>query len=373
MSTGRTVHSRTLPACFMRGGTSKGLLIHRKHLPDDEANWQPILAGAMGSPDSYGRQLNGMGSGISSTSKICVVSPSNRADADIDYTFVQVGIKDGLLDMAGNCGNMSSAVGPFAVNEGITKEMTAADDGSETIRMFNTNTSKVLHSTFTVRAGSFEPSGDYSIDGVPGTASRITLQFLSPGGAKTGKVFPTGSPVDQLELPNGTSVKASLTDIANPGVFVSASELGVPGDIQPDALGSDVQLLARLEEIRQTGARKMGLDPNIQSIPKIVLLSSPTESAAANGVNIVCRALSMQQAHKAVPLTHALNIGACCRLEGTLPYQLAANAGGKESVVIAHASGKLEVACTMKEGEIESAVLYRTARVLMSGEVMLPS
>ncbi|KAK5135700.1 hypothetical protein LTR08_004686 [Meristemomyces frigidus] len=369
----RSTSTKSFPATFMRGGTSNGLMIHRKDLPQDESKWRPILSSAMGSPDPYGRQLNGMGSGISSTSKICVVSRSDREDADIDYTFVQVGIKDGSLDMAGNCGNMSSAVGPFALNEDLLPAHIKfrGNEGDEVmVRMFNNNTTKIIHSTFSVNSETrYEPSGTYSIDGVPGTASRITLSFLDPAGAKTGKALPTGSPMDTIHLPNGDTIDGSLTDIANPGVFVLASDLGIPGVIHPDALGSNTELMARLEQIRQASARMMGLDPDVQSVPKVVVLSKPSEAEAAEGVNIVCRALSMQQAHKAVPLTLALNLGASCSFPGTLAQQTAVNAEGRESVVIAHASGKVEVGSVMIEGKIESAVLHRTARVLMKGEV----
>jgi 2-methylaconitate cis-trans-isomerase PrpF len=363
--------TKSFPATFMRGGTSNGLLIHRKDLPEDESKWRAILSRAMGSPDPYGRQLDGMGSGISSTSKIMVVSKSEREDVDVDYTFVQVGIKDGSLDMAGNCGNMSSAVGPFALGEGLV-QLPGPDNSAEAVvRMFNTNTTKIIHSTFKIRDGgarfTYDSSGDYNIDGVPGKQSRITLFFLDPAGAKTGKALPTGSPVDTLALPDGSTLEASLIDIANPGVFVRASDLGIPGDVVPDTLNANTALMARLELIRQEGARMMGMDPDTQSIPKIVLVSKPSESE--EGVHIECRALSMQQAHKAVPLTLALNLGAACRLEGTIPYQTAVNAEGKQSVVIAHASGKLEVGSVMKDGKIESAVLHRTARVLMKGEV----
>jgi len=363
--------TRSFPACFMRGGTSNGLMVLRKDLPENEDEWQPILASAMGSPDSYGRQLNGMGSGISSTSKVCVVSRSDRLDADVDYTFVQVGIKDGSLDMAGNCGNMSSAVGPFALNEGLISPHAKRNDGGSevTVRLYNTNTSKILHSTFSVRPDEFqyEPGGEYSIDGVPGAASCITLSFLDPAGAKTGSALPTGNPVDTLRLPDGYSIAASLTDIANPGVFVMASDVGVADDIHPEALGSNSAVMARLERVRQEGARMMGLNPDTQSIPKIVLLSKP--SISGRGADIVCRALSMQQAHKAVPLTIALNLGAACRLEGTLPHQIAGAGPAKANIVIGHASGRLEVGSHMSNGRIESALLHRTARVLMKGDV----
>ena len=370
----------SLPACFVRGGTSNGLMIRREHLPTETKDWQPILASAMGSPDQYGRQLNGMGSGISSTSKICVVEKSTRPDIDVDYTFVQVGIKDGSLDTAGNCGNMTSAVGPYALDEQISPPggLVDGDEGGTsraTMRMFNTNTSKVIHSTFPVTKGSsvqFVPDGSYSIDGVPGKASHIVLSFVDPEGAKTGKALPTGKEIDTLELPDGTTVQATLTDVANPGVFVLASDLNVDGEIQPAELEANAALMARLEIMRQAGASLMGLDPNTQSVPKIVILSKPSETLASEGVNIVCRALSMQQAHKAAPLTLALNLGASCSIPGTLMAKTAVGLEeGKEnnSVLIAHASGKLEVGSLRKNGKIESALLHRTARIMMKGDV----
>ena len=347
-------------------------MIKRSNLPPDMADWQPILASVMGSPDAFGRQLNGMGSGISSTSKICVVEKSTRQDVDVDYTFVQVGIKDGSLDTAGNCGNMSSMVGPFALDEGLLGECSGPTAGGEMmVKMFNTNTSKKILSTFKVSSDRkcFHHQGDYSIDGVPGTGSRITLSFLDPEGAKTACALPTGNPVDLLKLPNGRTVRATLTDIANPGVFVLASDLEIPGSIHPDELGSNTSLMHELELIRQAGTKAMGLDPMIQSVPKIVMLSPPSEKEAFEGVNIMCRALSMQQAHKAVPLTLALNLGASCRIPGTLAHQTAVGVDIGGSITIAHASGKVEVGSVLKDGKVESALLHRTARVLMKGQV----
>ncbi|WPH00381.1 putative PrpF protein [Acrodontium crateriforme] len=324
----------------------------------------------MGSPDPYGRQLDGMGSGISSTSKICVVEKSNRDDADVDYTFVQIGIQGGDLDMAGNCGNMSSAVGPWAVDEGLVQ---ADGDAQEiTVRMFNTNTSKILFSSVKInpKTRKYDPFGSYSIDGVPGRCSRITLSFLNPEGAKTGAALPTGNGVDILHLSSGKTIHATLSDIANPGVFILATDLdGFAGDERPESIEANKDLMRHLEDIRRTGAAMMGLDPDIQSVPKIVILSRPTDEQANAGVNIVCRALSMQQAHKAAPLTLALNLGAACRIPQTLPSQIAVNMEGKDSVTIAHASGKLEVGSVMKDGKIQSALLHRTARILMKGDV----
>lgn len=360
--------TKSFPATFVRGGTSNGLIIHRSSLPQDQREWQPILSSAMGSPDPFGRQLNGMGSGISSTSKICVISKSERHDADVDYTFVQVGIKEGDLDMAGNCGNMSSAVGPAAWDEGVVKGL-KVECGEVRVRMWNANTGKVVRSRFQVdgESGKYDPVGDYGIDGVPGKASRVTLSFLDPEGAKTGRALPTGNPIDDLLLQDGSKVQASLIDVANPGVFILASDVGVPGDITPDTLGADAKAMARLEDIRRAGTAKMGLDPNVQSVPKVVLISKPT--VEQDNVNIVCRALSMQQAHKAVPLTLALNLGAACRIPGTLPALTAVDVQGDKPITIGHASGQLDVDASMKDGKIESALLHRTARVLMKGDV----
>lgn len=211
--------TKSFPAVFVRGGTSNGLIIKREHLPQEQSKWQPILSSAMGSPDPFGRQLNGMGSGISSTSKICVISKSDRQDADVDYTFVQVGISAGDLDMAGNCGNMSSAVAPVAYDERVLEEdqIVSRESGAVTVRMFNTNTEKIVHSTFLVNKETrkYEPSGGYTIDGVPGSGSIITLSFIDPAGSKTGKALPTGKSVDTLRLPNGDTIRASLVDVSH--------------------------------------------------------------------------------------------------------------------------------------------------------------
>ncbi|KXT17825.1 hypothetical protein AC579_5317 [Pseudocercospora musae] len=365
---------RSFPACFVRGGTSNGLVIHRKDLPKDVEDWQPILSAAMGSPDGFGRQLDGMGSGVSSTSKVCVVGRSNRVDADLDFTFVQVDIKDGSLDLAGNCGNMSSVIGPFAFSEGLLHNVyengKAEEHKEATARIFNTNTGKLINATFSVtKDGVYNPLGGYSIDGVPGSGSRITLAFLDPAGAKTGIALPTGNAVDNVKLPNGSSIRASLVDVANPGVFVLAEDIGAPGDVKPATLEGNIEIMSKLEHIRQEGARMMGMEP-AQTVPKIVMVSRPNSSEIDEGVHIVCRALSMQQPHKAVPLTLALNLGASCRMPGTLPADVAVgDPNERESLTIAHASGKVDVGSIFEGGKIKSAQLHRTARIMMKGDV----
>ncbi|KAF9773189.1 hypothetical protein IL306_009035 [Fusarium sp. DS 682] len=364
----------SFPAWFARGGTSNGLVIHRKDLPP-ESQWNKVLPSAMGSPDPYGRQLNGMGSGISSTSKIVIIGPPSREDVDVDFTFVQVGIRDGSLDMAGNCGNMSSLVGPAAWDSGLlstqAKYVEKDDNGLQwaTVRFLNTNTNKVMSSKFRVEGDplKYTHQGDYAMDGVPGLGSKVIMSFIDPAGAKTGKALPTGNPVDTLNLQDGTKIEASLVDVGNPGVFISTQSLGLADHmpLTPAIVESNPELKTKLEEIRRAGASLMGLDPNTESVPKIVLLFP---SSGSPDVDIRCLALSMGQAHKAVPLTLALCLGAASQLRGTLASDLIGGQS-KEAVTIGHPSGKVDIGTVIRDGKIESAQLLRTARVLMKGEV----
>ncbi|KAH7160004.1 PrpF protein-domain-containing protein [Dactylonectria estremocensis] len=364
--------SRSFPALFARGGTSNGLVIDRRDLPPQE-QWLAILPAAMGSPDSYGRQLDGMGSGISSTSKIVILGPPSRPDVDVDFTFVQVAIREAELDMAGNCGNMSSLVGPAAFDRGMVADpaVETDEDGSRwaTVRFLNTNTNKVMMSRFKVAGDPLRYSheGDYVMDGVPGAGSKITMSFMNPAGAKTGKALPTGNPVDILELSNGSTVQASLVDVGNPGVFISTESLGLANHmaLTPPMVEADEALKTRLEEIRRAGATKMGLDPQVQSVPKIVLLFP---SSGSPEVDIRCLALSMGQAHKAVPLTLALCLGASSQLPGTIAADLVM-AKSKGTVTIGHPSGTVDIGTTIRDGKIELAQLLRTARILMKGDV----
>ncbi|KAH8171916.1 prpF protein [Sarocladium implicatum] len=397
-------HERILPAWFCRGGTSNGLVLTRAELPP-EPEWPGIFSAAMGSPDSYGRQLNGMGSGISSTSKIIVLGPPTRDDVDVDYTFVQVGIKDGSLDKAGNCGNMSSLVGPMALDKGMIPDekvagMVYEDEKGQKwarVRLFNTNTNKVLESRFRVEGEppKYCPRGDYAMDGVPSTGSMIRLSFLDPAGAKTGKALPTGRPTDNVTLPDGRSVAASLVDVSNPGVFVRAEDMlalaGKPQSaaeaargLNPAVIEADESLKKVLEEVRQAGASMMGLDPQVQSIPKVVMLLPPNQEEQ---VDVRCLALSMGQAHKAVPLTLALCLGAACQVRDSIAWRMLSpqarderqgetaaetdeTAPTTKTVTIGHASGKLDIGITLEGGKIVSADLLRTARVLMKGDVL---
>lgn len=380
---------RRLPAWFVRSGTSTGLLLTRAALPPVPAQWQPILAPAMGSPDPvYGRQLDGMGSGISSTSKVVVIGPPSAASAgvgpavDAEFTFVQVGIRDGALDLAGTCGNMTAIVGPAAWDMGLLPASripsVVSYDGAThsrwaTLRILNTNTSKVVVSRFKLDGSPlvYAPQGSYAMDGVPGTQSPITLSFLDPAGAKTGRALPTGHPVDQLTLPDGSSVTASLVDVSNPGVFVTTASLGIDdaaaATLTPAVVEANLPLKTRLEQIRQAGASAMRLDPKIESVPKVVMLLPPAARKNAQ-IDIQCLAMSMGQAHKAAPLTLSLCLGAASQLDGTIAAQLMG--GEKKDVVrIGHPSGVVDVGTTVRNGRIEEAKLLRTARVLMKGDV----
>ncbi|CAK7264783.1 hypothetical protein SEPCBS119000_001173 [Sporothrix epigloea] len=414
-------HSRSFPAYFVRGGTSNGLVIREDVLPSYHSSetgaadaaamqaravaWTPVLAPAMGSPDpQHARQLDGMGSGVSSTSKVCVIAPpasvAERADRDVNFTFVQVGIRDGQLDLAGNCGNMVSAIGPLAFDLGYGGSIidTASPGEKEgLVRIFNTNTKKLIHSRFRVAGNppKFCPDGDYAIDGVPGKHSRITLGFMRPAGAKTGAQngLPTGLPVDLLSRRAGEepSVPASLVDVCNPGVFVLGSSLGLVKGQQEagnlamrevaTAIETDAELKVTLDHLRREGAIRMGMDPDTESVPKLVILFEPPRNADATdeGPDVYCVALSMGQVHKAVPLSLALCLGAAVQIPGTLAAQLTAERRSKKTaagedqstVVIGHPSGRVDVATTLDggDGTILSAELHRTARVLMEGTV----
>jgi 2-methylaconitate cis-trans-isomerase PrpF len=249
-----------LPAVFMRGGTSKALVFHERNLPADRDAWAPLFLRAIGSPDPYGRQLNGMGGGISSLSKVCVVGRPSRPDADVDYTFSQLTPRGANVDYSGNCGNMSSAIGPFAVDEGLVD----AADGQVTVRIHNTNTKKIICSTFKVRDGRAVVEGDLEIPGVAGAGSPIRLDFLDPGGATTGRLLPTTKPVDTLTIPGIGPIEVSMVDAANACAFVSARSLGLTGAELPDELDTNARVLELFAAIREHASVAMGITRSLE-------------------------------------------------------------------------------------------------------------
>jgi len=381
---------KSIPAVFMRGGTSKALMFHVRDLPAERDAWTPLFLAAIGAPDPNGRQLDGMGGGVSSLSKVCVIGPPTRADADVDYTFAQIGVREPVVDYGGNCGNMSSAIGPFAVDEGLVP---VAANGPAVVRIHNTNTGKIIRAHFQVVRGKAAVSGGLVIDGVAGSGAPIRLEFMEPGGSKTGELLPTGRPVDRLVLAPGQAIDASLVDAANPCVFVSAEEVGLAGNELPDALEARPEVLARLEEIRLRASVAMGLAPDLaaagrlKSIPKVAAVTSPRASATLSGtdltpsdVDIVARMISVGQPHRAIPLTGALCLAVACRTPGTLPNRLArASTAGSTEVRIGQPSGRTIVdAHVIADGaakgghRAEHAAVYRTARRLFEGSVLVP-
>ena len=368
-------------AVFMRGGTSKAVMLRQQDLPLDRTAWDPIFLGIMGSPDANGRQLDGIGGGLSSLSKVCVIGPPSRSDADVDYTFAQIAIREAKVDYSSNCGNMSSAVGPFALEEGLVPSVA---DGEAVIRIHNTNTRKIIVSRFRVEAGALAMTGDLSLDGVAGSAAPIKLEFLEPGGARTGSLLPTGNAVDRLDVAGLGAVDMSCIDAANPCVFVEAAAVGKSGTELPDALDADSEFLARMEAVRRTASAAMGLAATIESagdiasIPKVAMVTRPGAAITLSGralssadSDISVRMISVGQPHRAVPVTGAICLAVASRVPGSIPQALSAAASGP--IRIAQPSGVTMVdASVVASGNgphAEHGAIYRTARRLFDGNV----
>ena len=373
---------KKLRAVFMRGGTSKALMFHQRDLPAARDDWAPIFLGAIGAPDPNGRQLDGMGGGVSSLSKVCVIGPPSRNDADVDYTFAQISVKQASVDYSGNCGNMSSAVGPFALDEGLVR-----GGGNEAcVRIHNTNTKKLIVSRFPIEEGMAAVDGDFVLPGVAGSGAPIRLEFTDPGGAGTGKLLPSGAPCDVLEVPGLGSIEASLIDAANPCVFVAAESLGATGIEMPDEIDADPALLAKFEAIRRAASIRMGIAATeaeagrITGIPKVAMVSAPRtaktlarETVEADAMDIAARMISVGQPHRAMPLTGAMCLAVATRIEGSIPHRLARPPRmPTDDIRIAQPSGLTVVAATVRRNGVwiaDNAVVYRTARRLMDGMV----
>ena len=374
---------RKTRAAFIRGGTSKALVFHLRDLPADRGEWDALFLTAMGSPDRYGRQLNGMGGGVSSLSKVCVVGPPSVPQADVDYTFVQVQVRDARCDYSGNCGNMSSAIGPFAVTEGL---VSVAQDGPVTVRIHNTNTRKIIHATFEVRHGQPVETGDLEIPGVDGSGSPVRLDFLEPGGATTGRLLPTALALDLLEVPGVGRLQASLVDAANACVFVHATDLGLSGCELPDVTESQPELMRLLGEIRLSASVAMGIAStreaarDIPMVPLIAFLSPPQDSALIGGgtlgaheADLTVRMLSNGQPHRALPLTGALCTAVAAQIEGTWAHRLARE-GRQGPLRLAMPSGVLTVDAAVERRQGQPYAVrgsfFRTTRRLFEGMVI---
>lgn len=375
---------RKLAAAFMRGGTSKAIMFDRRVLPAEQAAWDRLFMAAMGTPDPYGRQLNGMGGGVSSLSKVCVIAPSARDDADVDYTFAQVQVRDARVDYRGNCGNMSAAVGPFAVEQGMVR----VHGDSATIRIFNTNTGKLIHATFPLADGQPEYEGDLAIPGVSGSGAPIRLDFLSPGGATTGRLLPTGHPTDRLEVPDLGTVEVSLVDAANACVFVRARDVGLTGQELPDELEANIAALDRLARIRECGSVAMGVTKTPEEaratrmVPFIAVVSEAANSATLTGtpikagdIALAARVISNGQPHRALPLTISLCTAVAARIAGSVVASVLSPGAPREGTLrLGMPSGVLAIESAVERGadgvwSASRGSFYRTARPLFSGTV----
>lgn len=372
-----------IPAVFMRGGTSNAVVFHARDLPAERAQWDEIFLAAIGSPDPYGRQLDGMGGGISSLSKVCVVGPSTHPDADIDYTFAQVQVKEARVDYSGNCGNMSSAMGPFAVDEGLVKV-----SGNEVlVRIHNTNTRKIIHARFARDDGLAAVDGDLVIPGVSGSGAPVRLEFREPGGATTGKLLPTGNVVDTLDVPGVGKIRASLIDAANATCFLNAADLGLTGTEMPEALDASGELLDKLARIRIAASIAMGIAKDAadaarkKTVPFVGFVSGPQdaqslsgEAIRGSGVDLTGRMISSGQPHRALPLTVSLCMAVAARIEGSIVNQVARlNSDPDAEIRIAMPSGVLVVAASVQKvngaWHAEQGGFYRTQRRLFDGYV----
>lgn len=366
----------------MRGGTSKAVMFRRDDLPADPAEWDAIFLDVMGSPDRNGRQLDGMGGGLSSVSKVCVVGPPTRDDADVDYTFAQIGVRESLVDYSGNCGNMSSAIGPFAVHSGL---VAMPKDGKTKVRIHNTNTSRIIIAHFEVKSGQALVDGDMELDGVTGSGSPVRLEFDRPGGGKTGRLLPTGNAVDELDIEGVSKIEATLVDAGNPCVFIAASALGMTATESPDFLEADSEFMDQIERIRCQGSVAMGLAASldeaskIQSIPKIGIVAAPADYTSLSGEvvhaadhDLLIRMVSVGQPHRAIPLTAAVCAAVAARVPASLVQRHSAR--GDAPIRIGHPSGVIVVDAKVtvdSEGKAEAVygAVYRTARMLFDGTV----
>ena len=376
-----------IPAAYMRGGTSKAVFFHENHLPKDPEIRDRVILAAYGSPDPNCRQIDGMGGAFSHTSKVAIISPSKDPRYDLNYTFGQVSIDRPNIGYQGNCGNISSAVGPFAIDEGLVN----AGEPITTVRIFQVNTRKLIIADVPVRNGLYNEEGDYVIDGVPGTGGRVTLHFVDPGGSVTGRLLPTGNATDVIEVPGIGQITISIVDAANPFIFVRAKDLGLTG-IELSEVEANAEVMQRFEAIRSRGAVMLGLASSpeeaseiSQDVPKIAFVSQSQGYRAINGRNIskgeidvVARMISMGALHKAYAVTGAICTTGAAKIEGTVVHEmLRKDALEAKEIRLGHPAGIIPVGVHVeKKGsgyEYKEALLSRTARRLMDGYVYVPA
>ena len=381
-----------IPATYMRGGTSKGVFFRLQDLPEAARTPGPardaLLLRVIGSPDPYGKHTDGMGGATSSTSKTVILSPSERPDHDVDYLFGQVSIDKPFVDWSGNCGNLSSAVGSFAISAGIVDPERVPDNGMATVRIWQANISKTIIAHVPITDGQVQETGDFELDGVTFPAAEVEIEFLDPADASGGSMFPTGNLVDDLEVPGIGTLKATMINAGIPTIFLNADAIGYNGTELQEAINSDERALAMFEIIRAHGAVRMGLISDVseaadrQHTPKVAFVAPPVDYTASSGksieasdIDLNVRALSMGKLHHAMMGTAAVAIGTAAAIPGTL-VNLAAGGGEREAVRFGHPSGTLRVGAEAKQvnGEwvVTKAIMSRSARILMEGWVRVP-
>jgi len=380
-------------ATYMRGGTSKGVFFNQKDLPVAAqiagVMRDKIMLRVIGSPDPYGKQIDGMGNGSSSTSKVVIIGPSDREDCDVDYLFGAVAIDAPVVDWSGNCGNLSSAVGPFAIHEGLVE---AGPDGFRTVRIWQANLGKRIIAHVPVKNGQVEELGDFELDGVTFPAAEVRLEFLDPGAdedADGGAMFPTGSFIDALDIPGVGSIEATLINAGNPTIFVNANTLGLSGIELQDDVNANPELLKTLETIRAHATVAMGLAASAQEAsekrphtPKLAFISGAKTYTASSGkvvakeaIDITARIMSMGKLHHAMTGTGAIAIAVAAAIPGTI-VSLALGGKSQSTVKFGHPSGTLAVGAEAEKDSgdwiITKALMSRTARRLMTGEIWVP-
>ena len=385
-----------IPATYMRGGTSKGVFFRLQDLPEScqvpGTARDALLRRVIGSPDPYGKQIDGMGGATSSTSKTVILSKSTRPNHDVDYLFGQVSIDTPFVDWSGNCGNLSAAVGSFAIASGLIEAGRLPQNGRATVRIWQANIGKTIIAHVPITHGEVQETGDFELDGVTFPAAEVQLEFLDPAdegdGEGGGSMFPTGNLVDDLEVPGVGMLKATLINAGIPTIFVDAAAIGYTGTELQDAINGDSKALAMFETIRAQGALRMGLIKDIseaatrQHTPKVAFVAPPTDYVASSGklvaagdIDLCVRALSMGKLHHAMMGTAAVAIGTAAAIPGTL-VNLAAGGGERTAVRFGHPSGTLRVGAEARliagNWTVTKAIMSRSARVIMEGWVRVP-
>jgi len=377
-----------IPATYLRGGTSKGVFFEAKDLPPPGPQRDAILLRVLGSPDPYGKQIDGLGNASSSTSKAVILSRSTRPGHDVDYLFGQVSIDRPFVDWSGNCGNLSAAVGPCAIHLGLIDAARIPIQGSVTVRIWQANTAKTIVAHVPISNGQVQETGDFELDGVTFPAAEVPLEFLEPAD-ESGAMFPTGNVVDTLEVPGVGSFQATLINAGIPTIFLNARDIGYTGTELQGDINEDRAALARFEIIRAHGAVRMGLIRDVaeaaqrQHTPKIAFVAPPAGYTASSGkrieagdIDLLARALSMGKLHHAMMGTAAVAIGTAAAIPGTL-VNLAAGGGTSNAVRFGHPSGTLRVGAeaqqTNGQWTVTKALMSRSARILMEGCVRIPA